>query len=96
MVDRLREDLPRLIQIVAGVEHVIDLGPVFRPLLDLVEVAVVRDRRVVGLFLGPVRAHSDGVELWWQIWHVDFNPRVSLGKSVMIFDVAFRAPPFDP
>jgi hypothetical protein len=57
---------------------------------------VVRDRRVVGLFLGPVRAHSDGVELWWQIWHVDFNPRVSLGKSVMIFDVAFRAPPFDP
>jgi hypothetical protein len=32
---------------------VLDLGAVFRPLLDLVEVAVVRDQRFVRLFVGP-------------------------------------------
>jgi len=44
MVDRLREDLSRLVQVAAGIEHVVDLGPVLGPLLDLVVVAVVRGR----------------------------------------------------
>ena len=70
MVDRLREDLSRLVQVAAGIKHVVDLGPVLGPLFDLIEVAVVRDKLIVGLFLGLVRAHSGGVELWWQIWHV--------------------------
>ena len=59
MIDRLREDLPRLVQAAAGIEHVVDLGPVLGPFFDLVEVAVVRNQRVVGLFDGLV-AHSGG------------------------------------
>jgi hypothetical protein len=45
-----------------------DLGAVLGPLLDLVEVAVVRNQRVVGLFGGPV-AHSGWIVLWRQIGH---------------------------
>jgi hypothetical protein len=37
VLDRLREDLPRLVQAATGVEHMVDLGPVLGPLLDLVE-----------------------------------------------------------
>jgi hypothetical protein len=51
MLDRVSEDLPRLVQLTAGIEHVVDLGPVLGPLLDLVEVAVVRDDRIVGFFV---------------------------------------------
>ena len=52
MLDRRRKDLPRLVQIAASVEHVVDLGPVFRPFLDRVEIAVVRDQRVAGFLFG--------------------------------------------
>jgi len=37
-----------------GVEDAIDLRAVLGPLLDLVEVADVRNQRVVGFFVGPV------------------------------------------
>ena len=42
MLDRRRKDLPRLVEIVAGEQHAIDLHAVLGPLLDLVVVAVVR------------------------------------------------------
>ena len=45
MVDRLGEDLPRLVQVAAGVQHVVNPRAVLSPLLDLVKVAVVRDER---------------------------------------------------
>ena len=32
----------------AGIEHVVDLRAVLHPLLDFVEIAVVRDQRVAG------------------------------------------------
>ena len=47
MLDRRREDLARLFKVSTGIEHVVDLGAVPGPLLDLVEVAVVSDERVV-------------------------------------------------
>jgi len=50
MVDRSGEDLPRLFKVATGVQHPIDLGPIFGPLLDLVEIAVVRNQRIVGFF----------------------------------------------
>ena len=43
MFDRRHEDRLRLIQVAAGMQHVVDLRAVFGPLLDLVEIAVVRD-----------------------------------------------------
>ena len=67
MLDGRRKNLARLIQIVAGIEQVIDLGAVTRPLLNLVEIAVVRIERIIGLFVGvtllfavPVRAAPCG------------------------------------
>src|SRR5690348_10048544 len=54
MVDRLGEDLSRLVQAAPGIEHMINLGPVFGPFLDLVEVAVVRNQRIVSVFVRPI------------------------------------------
>ena len=44
MLDCSRKDLPRIIEVAAGMEHAVDLGAVLRPLLDLVKVAVVRPK----------------------------------------------------
>ena len=63
MLDRLREDLPRLVQAATGVEHMVDLGPVLGPLVDLVEIAVVRDQRVAGF---PFRLRLLWIVLWRQ------------------------------
>ena len=57
MLDRLLEERTRLVEVVAGVEHAIDLRAVTRPLLQLIEVALVCFERIVGLFVGQV-AHS--------------------------------------
>ena len=35
MADRLREDLSRFVQVVAGIEHVVDLGAVLGPFSTL-------------------------------------------------------------
>jgi hypothetical protein len=51
MVDRRGEDLPRLVEVAAGIEHSLDLGAVLGPLLDLL-VAVVSNQRLVGFFVG--------------------------------------------
>ena len=52
MVNRLRENLPRLVKAATGIKHVVDLRPVLGPLLDLVEIAMVRDERLISLFVG--------------------------------------------
>jgi hypothetical protein len=51
------KDLPRLVQITAGIEHPIDLGAVLGPFFDLVVVAVVRQQRVVGFFVRGTLCH---------------------------------------
>ena len=43
VLDRSVKQLARLVEVSAGVEHAIDLGPVAGPFLDLVEVAHVGD-----------------------------------------------------
>jgi hypothetical protein len=58
MHDCCCEDFPRLIETAAGIEHVFDLGAVFRPLLDFVKVTVVRNQRLVRLFVGPFASHG--------------------------------------
>ena len=55
MLNRIGEQLASLFQVVAGVEQAIDLRAVLRPLLDLVEIKVVRTQRVVSLFVGPFK-----------------------------------------
>ena len=47
MLDRPGKDLPRLVEVAAGVEHALDPGAVLGPLVDLVVVAVVRKQRLV-------------------------------------------------
>jgi hypothetical protein len=54
MIDGFREKVARLFQVVAGVEQAIDFRAVSRPLLDLVEIALVRVERVVGLLAKEV------------------------------------------
>jgi hypothetical protein len=81
MLDRRGENLARLVQVAAGKEHTIDLGAVLGPLLDLVEVAVVRDQRLASLFGEPARAHSGWVVLWRQIGHVDREEKVCIAVS---------------
>src|ERR1700684_141805 len=84
MFDRRREDLARLVQIIAGIQHLVDVGPIPGPLLDLVEVEMVRDDRVVSLVVGLVRTHSGWIVLWRQAGHVDFShPTVGSKKSTL-------------
>jgi hypothetical protein len=54
VLNRLREDIPRLVEAVAGIEQAIDRRSVSRPLLDLIEVVGVRNQRVVSFFVGPI------------------------------------------
>jgi hypothetical protein len=54
MTDRFGEYLAGFIQVAAGVEHAVDLDAVLRPLFDLVEIVLVREKRVVGFFIGQV------------------------------------------
>ena len=49
------EQLTSLVEIVAGVEQAVDLHAVLGPLFELVEIAVVREERIVGLLVRPVR-----------------------------------------
>jgi hypothetical protein len=54
MLDGLRENVLCLFKIAAGVQHAVDFRPVLSPLLDLVEVAIVREERVVGSSTGQL------------------------------------------
>jgi hypothetical protein len=55
MLDGLGEQLAGLVEIVAGVKHPLDLRAVLSPLFELVEIAIVRAKRVVRFFVGPGR-----------------------------------------
>ena len=55
--DVVGEDGARFVEVTAGTQHAGDALFVPGPKLDLVEVAIVRNQRVVGFFVGPV-AHS--------------------------------------
>ena len=50
MLDRR---LSRLVEVAASIEHTLDLGPVLWFISDLVGIAMVRDQRLAGLFIGP-------------------------------------------
>jgi hypothetical protein len=77
MVDRPREDLPRFVQIAARIEQVVDLGSVLGPLLDLVEVAMVRNQRIISLFGG--RVHCGWIVLCRQATDIDFLTYIVCG-----------------
>jgi hypothetical protein len=53
MADCLVEYLASFVEIAAGVQHPLDLGPVLGPFFDLVKIAMVREQRGVGFFAGP-------------------------------------------
>jgi hypothetical protein len=57
VLNRLCEDISCLVEIVAAVQQTVDLRAVLCPLLDLVEVADIRNQRVIGFFVGPI-AHQ--------------------------------------
>jgi hypothetical protein len=48
------EDVPRFIEIVARIEQAINLRAVARPLLHLVEIAVIRIERVARFLIRPI------------------------------------------
>jgi hypothetical protein len=52
--DVVGEDGACLVEVIARVDHAQDTLIVLGPKLDLVEIAVVRIQRVVGLLVGPV------------------------------------------
>src|SRR5262249_51906408 len=54
VLDGVGKDFLRLAKIIAGIKQAIDFHAVPRPPFDLVEIAMVRDQRVVGLFVGPI------------------------------------------
>jgi hypothetical protein len=47
------EQLTRLLKIVAGIKQALDLRAVLGPLFELVEIAIVREKRIVGLLVRP-------------------------------------------
>ena len=54
VLDGVSKDFLRLAKIIADIEQAIDFHAVAGPLLDLVEIAMVRDQQVVSLFVRPV------------------------------------------
>ena len=54
MLDSPIEDAPRLVEVVAAIEHELGSQPISAPLPDLVEVAAVGIERVISFFVGPV------------------------------------------
>jgi hypothetical protein len=54
MLDCLVEQLTSLFEVVAGIKEAVDLHAVLRPLLDLVEIAMMGMEWVIGFFVGPV------------------------------------------
>jgi hypothetical protein len=58
MFDGVCKNFPCLFEVIAGVEQPIDLRAVLGPLLDFVEIAIVREERIVGFIVGPSRHHG--------------------------------------
>jgi hypothetical protein len=51
--DCFGEQITSLVEIVAGVKKALDLSAVLGPLFELVEIAIVREKRIVGLLVRP-------------------------------------------
>jgi hypothetical protein len=51
VLDGVGKDFLRLAKIIAGIQQAIDSHAVLRPLLDLVEIAIISKQRIVGLFV---------------------------------------------
>ena len=51
VLDGVGKDFLRLAKTIAGIKQAIDSHAVPRPLLDLVEIAIIRAQRLVGLFV---------------------------------------------
>jgi hypothetical protein len=51
--DGVSKDFLRLAKIIAGIGQAIDFHAVAGPLLHLVVIAIVREKRIVSLFVGP-------------------------------------------
>jgi len=58
VLDRGGEQPASLVEIIAGVKEALDLRAVLGPLLNLVEIAIVREERIVGLLVGPIVIHD--------------------------------------
>ena len=54
VLDGVSKDFLRLAKIIADIEQAIDFHAVAGPLFDLVVIAVVREERIVSLFVGPI------------------------------------------
>jgi hypothetical protein len=85
MVDRRGEDLPRLVEVAAGEQHPIDLGPVLGPFLDLVEIAAVRNQRLVGLFVGPIAHDSTAASAVCGVIHLPHQCIFALLRAAKSF-----------
>jgi hypothetical protein len=55
-LDHRVEHIERPVELIAGIEHVLNVHIVVGPLLDLEEVAIVRIDRIVGFFGPSVRS----------------------------------------
>jgi hypothetical protein len=58
MLDRFGEQLASLVEIVAGVKEAIDFRAVLGPLLELVEIPIVREMRIVCFLVRPIVIHA--------------------------------------
>jgi hypothetical protein len=57
MLDGRNKNLPRLVEVIAGVKQGIDMHTIPTPRFDLVEIAVVCIHWVVSLLVGPTICH---------------------------------------
>jgi hypothetical protein len=76
--DRLLEYLSRLVEIIAGIEHAVDLGAVLRPLFDFVKVLLVREIRALCFLLGKSSVISSGIDFTIALTDASRWPRCSL------------------
>jgi hypothetical protein len=54
MLDGVREQFASPVQIIASVQNPVDFRALFRSLLHLVEIAIVRAQWLVGFLIGPI------------------------------------------
>ena len=78
MLDGVGKLFLRLFKAAAGVEHALDFHAVFGPLLNLIEIAIVRAERIVGLLVHrslSTAAESVGSSRqWFSLLHLLTSP----------------------
>jgi hypothetical protein len=57
VLDGLHKHGPRRREVIAGIEQPVDLRAVFGPLLNLIKVVIIREKRIVGFLVRPVVIH---------------------------------------